>query len=55
MSQKIDGHSPEVKRLIEAAMPVIQVLTEGQKREVRQLVRLIGLGTVASQILAQFL
>lgn len=47
---KIDVNSPEVQRLIETAVPLIQQLSEQQKREVRQLVRIIGLETVASQI-----
>jgi len=42
--------SPEVQRLIETAMPLIQQLSNDQKREVRQLVRIIGLETVAAQI-----
>ena len=50
MGQRIDVNSPEVKRLIEAAAPLIQTLSEVQKREVRQLVRIIGLETVASHI-----
>jgi hypothetical protein len=50
VGQKIDLKSPEVKRLIEAATPLIQTLSEVQKREVRQLVRIIGLETVASHI-----
>ena len=44
-------NSPEVQRLIEAAMPLIQQLSDDQKREVRQLVRIIGLETVALQII----
>jgi hypothetical protein len=47
---KIYANSPEVQRLIEASVPLIQRLREDQKREVRALVRMIGLGTVASQI-----
>ena len=50
VGQKIDVNSPEVKRLIEAATPLIHTLSEVQKREVRQLVRIIGLETVASHI-----
>ena len=50
VGQKIDVNSPEVKRLIEAATPLIQTFSEVQKREVRQLVRIIGLETVASHI-----
>jgi hypothetical protein len=49
-ARKIDVNSPEVQRLIETAMPLIQQLSNDQKREVRQLVRIIGLETVASQI-----
>lgn len=49
-ARKIDVNSPEVQRLIEAALPLIQQLSDDQKREVRQLVRVIGLETVASQI-----
>jgi len=47
---KVDVSSPEVQRLIATATPLILQLREDQKREVRQLVRLIGLQTVASQI-----
>jgi hypothetical protein len=47
---KVDMNSPEVQRLIETATPLILQLREDQKREVRQLVRLIGLQTIASQI-----
>jgi hypothetical protein len=50
VARKIDVNSVEVRRLIEAAMPLILQLSEDQKREVRQLVRIIGLETVASQI-----
>jgi hypothetical protein len=50
VAQKVDVNSPEVQRLIETAMPLILQLSEDQKREVRQLVRIIGLHTVASQI-----
>jgi hypothetical protein len=49
-ARKIDVNSPEVQRLIQAAMPLIQQLSNDQKREVRQLVRIIGLETVASHI-----
>jgi hypothetical protein len=49
-ARKIEVNSPEVQRLIETAMPLIQQLSNDQKREVRQLVRIIGLETVASQI-----
>jgi hypothetical protein len=48
--RKIDVNSPEVRRLIETATPLILLLREDQKREVRQLVRIIGLETVASHI-----
>ena len=47
---KIDVNSPEVQLLIETALPMIQQLSDNQKREVKQLVRIIGLETVASQI-----
>jgi hypothetical protein len=47
---KVDVNSPEVQRLIETATPLILQLSEDQKREVRQLVRIIGLQTIASQI-----
>ena len=47
---KVHVNSPEVQRLIETAMPLILQLSEDQKREVRQLVRIIGLQTIASQI-----
>ena len=47
---RIDVHSPEVQRLIQAAFPLLMQLTEEQKREVRQLARVIGLEQVARQI-----
>ena len=47
---QIDVNSPEVQELISAAVPLIMRLSEEQKREVRQLARLIGLDTVASRI-----
>jgi hypothetical protein len=47
---QIDVNSPEVQRLIWAAMPLLRQLREDQKREVRKLVRVIGLDSVASQI-----
>jgi hypothetical protein len=50
MKHRIEVSSPEVQRLIEASVPLIRELREDQKREVRGLVRMIGLGTVASQI-----
>lgn len=46
----IDVNSPEVQRLIWAAMPLLMRLREDQKREVRKLARVIGLDQVASQI-----
>jgi hypothetical protein len=47
---KLDIQSPEVQRLIASATPLILQLSEDQKREVRQLVRIIGLEKVAAQI-----
>jgi len=49
-ARTLDTNSPEVQRLIEAAAPLILQLSEEQKREVRQLARIIGLEKVASQI-----
>lgn len=49
-AEKVDVNSPEVQRLIETATPLISNLSADQKREVRQLVRIIGLETVASRI-----
>jgi hypothetical protein len=46
----IDISSPEVQKLIWAAMPLIARLREDQKTEVRKLARVIGLDQVASQI-----
>jgi hypothetical protein len=46
----IDVNSPEVQQLIWAAMPLLGQLREEQKREVRRLVRIIGLEQVASRI-----
>ena len=46
----LDVNSAEVQRLIHAAMPLLQRLREDQKREVRTLVRVLGLTTVASYI-----
>lgn len=46
----IDVNSPEVQRLVWAAMPLLMRLREDQKREVRSLARVIGLESVASQI-----
>ena len=50
IAPRIEVSSPEVQRLIEASVPLIRQLREDQKREVRELVRMIGLGTVASHI-----
>ena len=46
----IDTNSPEVQKLIWAAMPLLMRLREDQKNEVRKLARVIGLDQVASQI-----
>jgi hypothetical protein len=46
----IDVNGPEVQQLIWAAMPLIHRLREDQKREVRNLARVIGLDEVASRI-----
>jgi hypothetical protein len=46
----IDVNSAEVQQLVWAAMPLLQRLREDQKREVRRLVRVIGLDQLASQI-----
>ena len=46
----IDTNSPEVQKLIYAAMPLLMRLREDQKGEVRKLARVIGLEQVASQI-----
>ena len=46
----IDAASAEVEDLKAAAMPLLAQLREDQKREVRQLARLIGLEAIASQI-----
>ncbi|MEX2035096.1 MAG: hypothetical protein WEA28_07880 [Xanthobacteraceae bacterium] len=47
---KIDVNAPEVQKLIWAAMPLLALLREDQKREVRKLARVIGLDSVAAQI-----
>jgi hypothetical protein len=47
---KIDANAPEVQKLIWAAMPLLGMLREDQKNEVRKLARVIGLDDVASQI-----
>ncbi len=46
----LDVNSAEVQRLISAATPLLQRMREDQKREVRMLVRMLGLSTVASYI-----
>jgi hypothetical protein len=46
----MDVKSPEVQRLVQVSVPLIRELREDQKRELRQLVRMIGLGTVALHI-----
>ena len=46
----IDINSPEVQKLIWAAMPLLMRLRDDQKSEVRKLARVIGLEQVASQI-----
>jgi hypothetical protein len=50
VSERLHVTSGLVQRLIGAAVPLIRQLREDQKREVRQLVRMIGLEKVASQI-----
>jgi hypothetical protein len=47
---KIDPEAAEVQQLKSAAMPLLFQLREDQKREVRQLARLIGLEKVAAMI-----
>jgi hypothetical protein len=46
----IDADAEEVQQLKSAAMPLLFQLREDQKREVRQLARVIGLDKVASMI-----
>jgi hypothetical protein len=46
----INTNSPEVQKLIWAAMPLLMRLRDDQKSEVRKLARVIGLDQVASQI-----
>jgi hypothetical protein len=46
----MEVNSPDVQRLVQVAVPLIRELREDQKRELRQLVRMIGLETVASHI-----
>ena len=50
MAVHIDPDSAEVQQLKSAAMPLLFQLREDQKREVRQLARLIGLEKVAAMI-----
>jgi hypothetical protein len=45
----IDANSPEVEELKMAALPLLMRLTSEQKREVRQIVFLMGLESLASQ------
>jgi hypothetical protein len=47
---RIDPEAAEVQQLKSAAMPLLFQLREDQKREVRQLARLIGLEKVAAMI-----
>lgn len=49
-ARTIPLNSNEVKLLIEAATPLIARLSEEQKREARQLMRIIGLQSLASEI-----
>ena len=46
----IDVNTPEVQKLVWAAMPLLMRLREDQKHEVRKLARVMGLELVASQI-----
>jgi hypothetical protein len=46
----IDVNSPEVQKLVWAAMPLLMRLRAEQKSEVRKLARIMGLEQVASQI-----
>jgi hypothetical protein len=46
----MDVNSTDVQRLVQASAPLIRELREDQKRELRNLVRMIGLSTVASYI-----
>ena len=50
IASQIDVNSPEVQRLVSAAVPLIMRMSEDQKREVRQLARIIGLNEVAARI-----
>jgi hypothetical protein len=49
-SRRFETNSAEVQRLIAVSVPFIRNLREDQKRDLRELVRMIGLGTVASYI-----
>ena len=49
-ARPIPLNSSEVKELVEAAVPLIAQLNADQKREARQLMRIIGLEKVASEI-----
>lgn len=49
-ARTIPLNSNEVKQLIEAAVPLIAQLNRDQKREARQLMRIIGLERVAGEI-----
>ncbi len=49
-SKRFETNSAEVQRLIAVSVPFIKNLREDQKRDLRELVRMIGLGTVASYI-----
>ena len=46
----IDINTPEVQKLIWAAMPLLARLREDQKREVRKIARVMGFEQIASQI-----
>jgi hypothetical protein len=46
----MDVNSTDVQRLVQASAPLIRELREDQKRELRNLVRMIGLSTVTSYI-----
>lgn len=46
----VDPNSPEVQQLKSAAMPLLMQMRDDQKREVRQLAYVIGLGDVAAML-----
>ena len=46
----IDVNSPEVQRLVWAAMPLLMRLRADQKNEIRKMARIMGLEQVAAQI-----